>query len=314
MSVLFEARANGKLLISAEYLVLRGALALALPTRLGQSLRVSACAESPGRLLWRAYDHVGALWMEADFELLDMRLARQSGASAERLHAMLSCARGQMSGWLDPQLGYLAETRLDFPGDWGLGSSSTLTALLARWSGVDPYALLEVGFGGSGYDVACAFAEGPILYRLESAGRSVRPAPEFAPPFRDHLLFVFLGRKQDSRAAMEHFNAVAPADLTSLVRQAEALTLRACLARTLAEFEAWMVEHEQLLSRVLGIRALKERLFPEFPGALKSLGGWGGDFALATAKDPDAARRYFAEKNLFQVFGWDELIYATASG
>lgn len=313
MSTLFEAKARGKLLISAEYLVLRGALALALPTHPGQSLRVTAYPEAPGHLLWRAYDHAGALWMAADFSLPDLRMVGHSGASPDRLRSMLARALTERPDWLSPQSGYLAETRLDFPGEWGLGSSSTLTALIGRWSDMDPYSLLRVGFGGSGYDVACAFADGPILYRLEADDKPfAQPAPEFAPPFKDGLLFVFLGRKQDSRESMAQFNASAPTDLAPIIRQADALTLRALSARTLAEFAAFVTEHEWLLSRVLGMPPLKERLFPDYPGALKSLGAWGGDFALATSANPDAARRYFAEKNLHTVFGWDELIHTAA--
>ena len=37
--------ANGKLLLTGEYLVLKGALALAIPVRLGQSLTVRHCEE-----------------------------------------------------------------------------------------------------------------------------------------------------------------------------------------------------------------------------------------------------------------------------
>ena len=57
-------------------------------------------------------------------------------------------------------------TRLDFDPNWGLGSSSTLIANLAQWANVNPYELLKLTFGGSGYDLACATAEGPIYYQL----------------------------------------------------------------------------------------------------------------------------------------------------
>ena len=46
-------RANGKLLLTGEYLVLKGALALALPTKLGQTMTVET-VHAPS-LRWDAY-------------------------------------------------------------------------------------------------------------------------------------------------------------------------------------------------------------------------------------------------------------------
>ncbi|MCK0204086.1 GHMP kinase, partial [Ornithobacterium rhinotracheale] len=56
------------------------------------------------------------------------------------------------------------KTQLEFNKDWGLGSSSTLIALLAQFAEVNAYELLEKTFGGSGYDLACALAKQPIFY------------------------------------------------------------------------------------------------------------------------------------------------------
>ena len=60
-------RSNGKLLLTGEYLVLDGALALAVPTVYGQTLKVSK-AESKG-IHWKSYDHVGNCWFESSFQL-----------------------------------------------------------------------------------------------------------------------------------------------------------------------------------------------------------------------------------------------------
>ena len=52
---------------------------------------------------------------------------------------------------------------LEFDRSWGLGSSSTLVNI-ALWANCNPYQLLENSFGGSGYDIGCAQAEGPITF------------------------------------------------------------------------------------------------------------------------------------------------------
>ena len=65
-------------------------------------------------------------------------------------------------------------TQLSFPKNWGLGTSSTLIYLLAEWAGIDPFELQFQIFGGSGYDIACAGAKGPILYYKEKRKPSIK--------------------------------------------------------------------------------------------------------------------------------------------
>ena len=55
-------------------------------------------------------------------------------------------------------------TNLDFPQEWGLGSSSTLINNLGQWLQINPYELLEKSFGGSGYDIAAAQSRSPLFY------------------------------------------------------------------------------------------------------------------------------------------------------
>jgi len=52
-------RGNGKLLITGEYLVLDGALALALPVSLGQSLEFTYRMEGSDTLVWKSLDNQG---------------------------------------------------------------------------------------------------------------------------------------------------------------------------------------------------------------------------------------------------------------
>ena len=56
---------HGKLLLSAEYAVLDGALALALPTKFGQSLSVESSTKNA--ILWKSISSEGTVWFEAEF-------------------------------------------------------------------------------------------------------------------------------------------------------------------------------------------------------------------------------------------------------
>ena len=53
---------NGKLLLTGEYLVLDGALSLAVPTQFGQSLTVETIDER--KLIWKSLDEKGNIWFE----------------------------------------------------------------------------------------------------------------------------------------------------------------------------------------------------------------------------------------------------------
>ena len=58
---------HGKLLLTGEYVVLDGALSLAIPTRFGQDLLVKPIENSI--LLWKSYDENKAIWFEDTFKI-----------------------------------------------------------------------------------------------------------------------------------------------------------------------------------------------------------------------------------------------------
>lgn len=165
-------RANGKLLLTGEYLVLKGALALALPTRFGQTMTVeTVCTPS---LQWDAYKP-DAKWFSATLNPDTLAVMETDDpAKAEKLSQILQAVKTLNHNAFEQGLRF--ETRLDFDPEWGLGSSSTLIANLATWADVNPYALLKMTFGGSGYDIACATAEQPIYYQLGNVGTALRQA------------------------------------------------------------------------------------------------------------------------------------------
>jgi len=198
------------------------------------------------------------------------------------------------------------KTTLEFNKDWGLGSSSTLVASFAQWLKIDPFELLQRTFGGSGYDVACALADGPITY-----SNLVNP-PEIKSvqldwSFKDQFVFAYLGNKQDSREGIQRYKEF-PAK-QSILNQISALTHKVVQARDLTEFSALIDQHESIVAEQLQLDKVKDLYFSDFNGSIKSLGAWGGDFILASSEQPvDRTKNYFSSKGLTACLSWDELI------
>ena len=199
--------------------------------------------------------------------------------------------------------GYSIETKLGFPTDWGLGSSSTLINNIAQWASVDAHELLWNSFGGSGYDISCAQHDTPIFYQLNSGKPMVMPTV-FNPPYKEELYFVHLNKKQDSRKAIANYRN-KQFDKTTLVAKITSITEKMLLAEGVETLESLIVAHERLLSEVLEMEPIKEK-FKDYFGAIKSLGGWGGDFVLVTGneKTPD----YFKAKGFTTVIPYQEMI------
>ncbi|MBI1226474.1 MAG: GHMP kinase [Bacteroidetes bacterium] len=305
--------AHGKLLLTAEYFVLDGALALALPVKLGQSLKFGSLEVENSMLHWRSSDEKGGCWFEAKFdpERFDFSDATDP-AIAERLQKILQAARNLNPNFLTKCQLPIANCQLDFPRLWGLGTSSTLVYLVAKWAQVDPFELSARTFGGSGYDIACAGADGPILYKLGN-GKPQFELCDFNPQFRNSLYFIYLGKKQDSREGIRNYRFTTDdlrlTRLPELVTEISVLTRRFLAAQTLAEFEGLIGQHENLVAETIGLPRAKALYFNDFWGEVKSLGAWGGDFVMAaSSRSAEETRQYFNEKG-FEVFlPFDELV------
>ena len=310
---------HGKFLLTGEYLVLKGALALALPLKLGQALIVeTVCTPS---LQWDAYQPDGP-WFSVTLNPKTLEIVDcNDQAKAEKLEQILNAVKT-----LNPNAfneGLCFETHLDFDPNWGLGSSSTLIANLARWANVDPYEMLKLTFGGSGYDIACATAVGPIYYQLDGldcfvprkdAKRQSELTPkveivDFTPPFIEHLYFVYQGQKQSSSKEIKAFlEKTNPIDLQKDIEAVSEISLAVPKCQTLDEFAMLMQCHERIIARCIGQEPVQKR-FPDFEGVLKSLGAWGGDFILAATEwTENQVRDYFRKKGLDVVFGYKEMV------
>lgn len=294
---------HGKLLISAEYGVLDGALALALPTRKGQELTVTTRKGSG--ITWSSLDWQGNCWYSGEFDKVkDHVTSYKNDPLSQRLLQLLNLATGLNPRFLEQELHYEITTKLEFPENWGLGSSSTLVYNISQWSGTNPYTLLENSFGGSGYDIAAAGSVSPILYRLTDDGpRSQGVALDW--PFKDSLFFVHLNRKKNSREAIANYRRQQP--LTQdFIEPLSQLTRQMVSCNKLSIMEELIIAHEQLVAGVLQEKPVKARLFGNYPNAIKSLGGWGGDFVMVVGSPED--QKYFVEKGYRTVIPFDDMV------
>ena len=294
--------AHGKLLLTAEYTVLGGATALAVPTKLGQWLEVNAI-DTP-EIRWKSIDEKGAVWYENQFDKTTF-LPHKQDAIGNRLRELFLEIVAQNPNAFTSQTGFSFVTTLDFNRDWGLGSSATLISLLAQWGKINPFQLQQQVFGGSGYDVACATAKGAIHYaRTNPLQPNITPI-DFSPNYKDHLFFVHLNQKQDSQKAVAQFDRKR---LTlSKLAKISSLTAAFSTAESVEGFQELMRTHEELIGRLLGTTPVQKHLFSDYKGAIKSLGAWGGDFVLACGDATTPA--YFAEKGYKTCFAYDALIY-----
>ena len=299
-------RANGKLLLTGEYLVLKGALALALPTRLGQSMTVRHCEErSDEAIHWNASKPNGH-WLSATFnEHLEV-LSSDDPSKASKLAEILKAIRELNPSAFEPGLHF--ETHLGFDPSWGLGSSSTLISNLAQWAEVNPYEVLRRTIGGSGYDIACATANTAIHYQLDQDKPHVQPVV-FNPPFIDRLYFVYQEKKQHSSEEVKAFNRHwEETDLSQEIQIVSELSMALPTITYYEDFCTLLQVHESILARCLNREPVQQQ-YPDFDGVLKSLGAWGGDFLLATTEKPfEDVRAYFQSKGMNTIFRYQDLI------
>jgi mevalonate kinase len=296
---------NGKLLITGEYTVLDGATALALPTKMGQYLDVGETDDN-GWLTWISLDADGTEWYRDKLPFRAIIGNRQHWGSpeADTLIGILHHAHLANPNLLKNANGFTVTTRLSFPRHWGLGSSSTLINNIAQWFGTDAFQLLNRSFGGSGYDIACAQNDTAVLYRLDNGNPVVTPIP-FHPAFADTIYFVYLNRKQNSREAIAAYRDQRQ-HIAPIVAQIDALTDRIINAKDSPSFITALEQHETIMSAVLKTPTVKETYFPDFTGAVKSLGAWGGDFVMAVSQNDPGS--YFKEKGFEVVVPYKEMI------
>ena len=295
---------NGKLLITGEYLVLDGAKSLALPTKFGQYLKVSS--GDLGQIRWTSFDFDNSIWFEETISFNEIINFKDSDNLSQRetLIKILQEAHLLNSAFLKSSFGYSISTAVTFPKLWGLGTSSTLINNIAQWLQIDAYTLLKNSFGGSGYDIACAQNDTPILFQLENSLPIVEKVI-FNPEFTDSIYFVYLNKKQSSKTAIENYYKNKK-NLDNDFQIINEITTAVLNSNSLEEFYDLLDKHEKVMSEILELPMVKENLFSDFDGSIKSLGAWGGDFVMAVSKENPTA--YFENKGYKTIVTYKDMI------
>lgn len=299
--------AHGKLLISGEYAVLDGALALAIPTKLGQTLNVSYSKSNSTKpiLFWNAYLCDKSLWFSASFEVKSLTILSNSNEKlAQSLKEILKAVILLNPTFLQNSKENIHfETHLEFPKEWGFGSSSTLISLLSQFARIDSFELNNLTFKTSGYDVACAQAETPIFYQLVRNHKKIEPV-FFDPVFKDELFFVHLNQKQDTQISVSKNYKNLPPD-EKWIEEISILSQKIVESKNILEFEILINKHEELISSKINLPKVKDFYFSDYEGSIKSLGAWGGDFVMVTKREN--FKNYLNSKGYKTILSFEEV-------
>lgn len=295
---------NGKLLLTGEYLVLDGVQALAVPTRFGQSMEVTETDTSV--IHWTNYDHDGSVWMQEEVTIDEIINSDSENTTTFRgvLINVLRAAHKQNKVLLATAKGFDIKCELTFPRIWGLGTSSTWINNVAEWFDINGFQLLEESFGGSGYDIACAQHDTPIFYRRNGNSPEITEVT-FIPNFIDQLYFVYLNQKQSSKEAIANYRKKKNG-LGEVSKRIEAIGIEMQQCTNFTVFCELITEHELLMSAVLEQETVKQRLFADFDGEVKSLGAWGGDFVLVAASENPTV--YFEDRGYHTILSYKKMI------
>ena len=293
---------NGKLLITGEYVILNGALSLAVPSLLGQSLQVTN--NESKYIKWLSKNSDGRVWFNCTIKIDSLKVEKTSSNEiSNKLTDIIKVIREVNPNFLNKS-GIDITSELTFDKNWGLGSSSTLISNLSQFARIDPYDLNNRIFEGSGYDIACAKSESPLLYRLINNERDIKKV-SFRPNFHEKIYFVYLNTKQNSLNEIRKYKDLNPSN--SLINEISDITKKLLKCSTLKNFNLLIHSHEQIISKLISKKPIKQELFKDFRGEIKSLGAWGGDFIMASSdKDPSS---YFKNKGFNTILKYDDLLH-----
>ena len=294
---------RGKLLITSEYLILKGAKGLAIPCKKGQFLEFKR--NDSKYLKWESYDYNNKIWFSAILDCENFNCIKSNKISiAKSLSFILKETRKLNPKFLSNNGGHI-KTRLEFDLYWGLGSSSSLISNLAKLNNVNPYKLLSRTFGGSGYDIACSLAKGPIIYETKN---NIYNEINFDPPFKEKLFFVYLNKKQNSKIEVDRFKNIKVDKET--IKSVNSITEIISKTKNYDEFNFLIKKHEKIISNLINKTCVKNLKFKDFKGEIKSLGAWGGDFILASGINSPS---YFESKGYKTIVKFDDMIYRKES-
>ena len=299
-----EFKSNGKLLITSEYLVMKGATALAIPAKLDQELTIKST--NTDFIYWESFDKNNLIWYKEKF-FLDKGSLIYHGKK-NKISDLIIRLFDYIHRFNDPKksIGNEFIWKLNFDRNWGLGSSSTLINNLSKWAKVNPYKLLFSVFNGSGYDIACCDKSNPIIFQKKDDYLSFSNTT-FNPNFLNNLFLVFLNKKQNTQKSVQNF-LKNDAHYIEEINQINNIVNGIQNVKGLTAFESLIERHEKIIANILQIPTIQNEKFPKYNyGIIKSLGSWGGDFVLATGDERNMD--YFREKGFNTVKKISDLLY-----
>jgi len=298
---------NGKLLITGEYLVLKGAEALAMPVQYGQSLKITQKPDSD-LINWETQIN-SENWLTCSIDT-NMQIIESNNENAifflQKVLKAATQIRPDFNRAKGKAQGYEIIANIEFDMNWGLGSSSSLISNIAYWFDINPYDLHFLVSDGSAYDIACARANSAIIYSINNKLPEVKNV-NFNPDFSQNIYFVYLGIKQDSAKSVSKF-LYHKNHLHSEIKLITDLSNELLKVNKLQDFNYLIKEHESIISKIIKQPKVKSLYFSNFDGEIKSLGAWGGDFIMVSSEwDYNKIKSYFANKNLDTVFRFDNM-------
>ncbi len=294
---------HGKLLLTSEYMILDGALAFAIPTQFGQKLTIQEIEDSQSLIIWDSRCQ-NQLWVKTKINYKNWKILESNLTdSALFIMKIMKEIQKLSSDKFKKNTSYLIKSNLEFPQNFGLGSSSTLITNLSKWAKINPFELNENILGGSGYDIAVAQNSSAILYQIKDKIRHIEKI-NFLPKFKNELLFIHLNKKQNSREGIKLYRSKNKSQ--QLIQKFSEITKSIIQCNDINSFSELMNLHEKKLSQFLGLKTAKEIYFPDCPVFIKSLGAWGGDFIMS--RKFNGYQKYFKEKGFESIFTWQDLI------
>ena len=297
-------KSNGKLLITSEYLVMKGAMALAIPAKLDQELNV--ISTNSDFINWKSFNKDNQIWYEEKF-FLDKGTLIYHGKK-NKMSDLIVRLFDYIHKFNKPEksIGNEFIWKINFNINWGLGSSSTLINNLSKWAKVNPYKLLFSVFNGSGYDIACCDKSNPIIFQKKDDYLSVSDTT-FNPNFLNNLFLIFLNKKQDTQKSVQNF-LETDQSLSEGINQINEIVHEIENVKDITTFESLIERHEKIIANILQMPTIQNEKFPDYNnGVIKSLGSWGGDFVLATGDEKSV--NYFEEKGFNTIRKISDLLY-----
>ena len=117
-----------------------------------------------------------------------------------------------------------------------------------------------------------------------------------------------MNKKQQTDKEISYFNDNIKND-KNIIDTISSISQKLIDSENFQSFKSLILEHEKILSNQLKKRMVKEIYFSDYPGEIKSLGAWGGDFILAAG--PINTKKYFEEKGYKTIISYKDMLKNT---